>query len=378
MTDSTTKKSTPIYFPNLDAARFLAAFAVFMLHFSNELRGLFPSISESSIFKAFYLFTSKGSLGVNFFFVLSGFLITYLILNERKNKGHFHLGKFLIRRTLRIWPLYFIIGFIGFVLFPLIFSDYFTLHDPMYYFIFMANFDEIWFASNDSINFLTSPWSVAVEEQFYLFWGIVLFGLFKLKAFKLEVLIAILFAASFIFQSLNWSQELVIYHHTFAVCQDILMGAFIGLSLFKGRKWLERIRAMPKLGVIAVYTIGIMLCLARNKLFDGQFIIIERSVLSLFFAFVILDQIRGDHSFFKFGKIKPFNYLGKISYGIYMYHLVIMYILLRFIPFQDYSILTSAGIFFILSASLTFMISDLSYRFIESNFLSLKPKHSSK
>jgi peptidoglycan/LPS O-acetylase OafA/YrhL len=362
----------------LDAARFLAAFAVFMLHFSNEIRGLFPTIGESSIFKIFYLLTSKGSLGVNFFFVLSGFLITYLILNERKNKGYFHLGKFLIRRTLRIWPLYFIIGFIGFVLFPLLFSDYFTLHDPFYYFIFMANFDEIWNGANDSINFLTSPWSVAVEEQFYLFWGIALFGLFKLKVFKLEFLIAILYAASFIFQGMNWSEEAVIYHHTFAVCQDILMGAFIGLSLFKGRGWLEKIKTMPKLVVVAVYIIGVMLCIAKNKLFDGQFIILERAALSLFFAFVILDQIRGDHSIFKFGQLKVFNYLGKISYGIYMYHLVIMHLLLRFIPFQDYSILTSASIFFILSTALTFMVSDLSYRFIESKFLSLKPKHDSK
>ncbi|NOQ72586.1 MAG: acyltransferase family protein [Crocinitomix sp.] len=378
MTDRTTKKSTSIYFPNLDAARFLAAFAVFMLHFSNELRGLFPSISDSSIFKAFYLFTSKGSLGVNFFFVLSGFLITFLILNERKNTGYFHLGKFLIRRTLRIWPLYFIIGLIGFVIFPLIFSDYFTLHEPFYYFIFMANFDEIWNAGSDSINFLTSPWSVAVEEQFYLFWGIALFGLFKLKAFKLEVLIVVLYAASFVFQSLNWTQELVIYHHTFAVCQDILMGAFIGLSLFKGRNWLQKIKEMPKIAVLITYAIGIMLCLAKNKLFDGQLVILERSTLSLFFAFVILDQIRGNHSFFKFGKVKLFNYLGKISYGIYMYHLVVMYLLLRFIPFHDYSVLASAGIFFILSATLTFMLSDLSYRYIESKFLSLKPKHNSK
>ena len=127
-----------------------------------------------------------------------------------------------------------------------------------------------------------------------------------------------------------------------------------------------------------MYALGLMLCLAKNKLFGGQLIIFERSVLSLFFAFVILDQIRGAHSFFKFGRIKAFNYLGKISYGIYMYHLVVMYLLLRFIPFENFSVIASAGIFFILSAALTFMGSDLSYRFIESKFLSLKPKHKRK
>ena len=173
------KKLHNVYFHNLDAARFIAAFAVFLLHFSNEIKGQFPSLNESSLFKLIYLFTGKGGLGVNFFFVLSGFLITYLILKEYKDYNKFHLGKFLIRRTLRIWPLYFIIGLIGFVLFPLIFSDYHTLHHPLNYFFFLANFDEIWYGANDPINFLTSPWSVAVEEQFYLFWGIVLFALFK-------------------------------------------------------------------------------------------------------------------------------------------------------------------------------------------------------
>lgn len=378
MTDLTTKKSTSIYFPNLDAARFLAAFAVFMLHFSNELRGLYPTISDSALFKAFYLFTSKGSLGVNFFFVLSGFLITFLILNERRSFGEFHLGKFLIRRTLRIWPLYFIIGIIGFVIFPLLFSDYFTLHEPLYYFIFLANFDEIWNAGNDSINFLTSPWSVAVEEQFYLFWGIALFILFKLKTVKVELLIVALYTGSFIFQYLNWMDDKIIYHHTLAVCQDILMGSFIGVSLFHKRWWLDKVKKMPKLYVLLVYIAGLMLCLAKNKLFAGQLIIIERSVLSLYFAFIILDQIRGEHSLFKLGRIKIFNYLGKISYGIYMYHLVVMYLLLRFIPFDKYSLLASASIFLILSATLTFMISDLSYRYIESKFLSLKPKHKRK
>ena len=367
-----------IYFQNLDACRFFAAFAVFMLHFSNEIRGLFPEVTENFIFKATYIFTGKGSLGVNFFFVLSGFLITFLILNEKKNFGDFHLGKFLIRRTLRIWPLYIMIGLIGFVLFPLLFDNYFTLHEPLYYFLFLANFDEIWHGANDSINFLTSPWSVAVEEQFYLFWGIALFTLFKLKSFKLEYLLILLYAISFWFDWMNWEDEKLIYHHTLAVCQDILMGAFIGLSLFKGKNWLDKLKKMPRLITVLVYAAGILLCIAKNKIFVGQGIIFERFILSFFFGFIILDQIRGNHSFFKFGKINLFNYLGKISYGIYMYHLVAMYLLLRFIPFDNFSLITSSILFFLSSILLTFGLSALSFHYFESKFLSLKPKHTVK
>lgn len=374
MNNSAPQKLHAVYFQNLDASRFLAAFAVFLLHFSNEIRGLFPEVSESTLFKGFYLFTGKGGLGVNFFFVLSGFLITYLILNERKRFGKFHLGKFLLRRTLRIWPLYFTIGLIGFVIFPLIFSDYWTAHDPRFYFLFMANFDEIWNGASDSINFLTSPWSVAVEEQFYLFWGIALFLLFKLKAFKPEFLILAIYVASFFFLWMNRENERVIYHHTFAVCQDILMGAFIGLSLFYKRKWIDALQNFPRFMVIAIYGLGLLLCIGKNKIFVGELVIVERFALSFFFAFVILDQIRGHHSFFKFGKIKVFNYLGKISYGIYMYHLVVMYLLMRWIDFTQWSIPVSATLFFVLSTICTIGISALSYRYFESKFLSLKPK----
>lgn len=374
MTSAPSKKTHSVYFENLDAARFFAAFAVFILHFSNELRGLFPELRESFLFKIYYLFASKGELGVSFFFVLSGFLITYLILHERKQYGKFDLGKFLIRRTLRIWPLYFVIGIIGFVLFPLIFNDYFTSHDPLNYFFFLANFDEIWNTSSDGINFLTAPWSVSVEEQFYLFWGVALFLLYEIKQFKLVHLIFLLYLISFYFQWINWADEKIIYYHTLAVCQNILTGALIGLSLFQRKKWLNKVQEISTFWTIVLYLFGIAICLAKNKIFPGELVIFEHFAISLFFGFVILDQIRGKHSFFKFGRVHIFNYLGKISYGIYMYHLVVMYILLYFIPFQNYGVLITTLLLFASSVLLTFFISAISYRYFESKFLSLKPK----
>lgn len=374
MNSSNLKKTGTVYFPNLDAARFLAAFAVFLLHFSNEIRGTFPYLNAEPIFTFFYTFTGKGGLGVNFFFVLSGFLITYLILAERKNNGFFHVGKFLIRRTLRIWPLYFLIGLVGFVLFPILFSTYSTAHQPLNYFLFLANFDELWSGTLDSVNFLTAPWSVAVEEQFYLFWGLALFILFRIKKFQPLYLILILYLISFYFRWDNWQNERILHYHTLAVCQDILMGSFIGLSLFQQKKWLDVLQKIPKWGVLLAYLIGIGICVTKNKLFVGQAVVAERFLLSLFFAFVILDQIRGEHSLFKLGKMKFMTYLGKISYGLYMYHLVVMYLLLRFLPLQDFSAPVSSFIFFITSFGFTVLISAISYRYFESKFLSLKPQ----
>ncbi len=374
MTNPASKNLKHIYFNNLDACRFLAAFAVFVFHFSNEMLGLFPALQNSAIFDSIYIGTSKGGLGVNFFFVLSGFLITYLILNERKRTGKFHLVKFLIRRSLRIWPLYFLIVFIGFVLFPWLIEGYSTVHNALNYVLFLANFDEIKYGAADGINFLTSPWSVAVEEQFYLFWGVAVFGLFRIRQLKLIHLILLLYAVSFWFRWMHWDEERIIYYHTLAVCQDILTGAFVGLSLFQGKKWLNKIQNIPRWGVVFVYILGLGLCVGKNILFKGEFVVVERFILSLFFAFVILDQIRGNHSFFKFGRIKIFNYLGRISYGLYLYHLVVMYVLLRYFFDDSMDSSWTLFIFFTISALLTIGISALSFHFFESKFLSLKPK----
>lgn len=374
MTTQSTKKINSIYFQNLDALRFIAAFSVFIFHFFRDVNGFYPSLKNNWLFDKVMIIADKGALGVNFFFVLSGFLITYLIFHEKKVKNKFTLWKFLVRRTLRIWPLYFIIVIIGFIIFPLIFDWYDTAHNPINYIFFLANFDEIWYGLNDSVNFLTSPWSVAVEEQFYLFWGIGLFGLFKLNFFKIEYLILLIFILSMIFRWNHIGAERVNYYHTLSVCQDILVGSFIGISLFKGRSWITKIKDLSRLKTILIYILGLGICIAKNKLFQGDLVVIERLVLSLFFAFVILDQIQGIHSFFKFGKIKSFNYLGKISYGLYMYHLVLMFLISHFMLTQFASNFYFIPIYFILSLGSVILVSALSYRYVESKFLNLKPK----
>ncbi len=358
----------------MDALRFIAALSVFIFHFFRDIKGFYPSLENNWVFDKIMIFADKGGLGVNFFFVLSGFLITYLIFQEKAIHGKFNLFKFLIRRTLRIWPLYFIIVIVGFVIFPFIFDWYETSHQPINYIFFLANFDELWYGMNDSVNFLTSPWSVAIEEQFYFFWGIGIFILSRFKTFKIEYLILLIFILSMVFRWIHLGFDRVNYYHTFSVCQDILVGAFIGVSLFKGRSWIIKLKELGKFPTIVIYMIGLGICIAKNKIFVGEIFIVERFILALFFAFVILDQVQGNNSFFKFGKIKIFNYLGKISYGLYMYHLVIMFLLANYFHSLDIYGYYLIPLYFILSLGGTILTSALSYRFVESKFLNLKPK----
>lgn len=333
---------------------------------------------DNLLYRSITFFTNKGLLGVNFFFVLSGFLITFLILFEIKHQKEFNLKHFLIRRTLRIWPLYFIIVLIGFVLFPFIFSDYHTEHHILNYIIFFANFDEIWYGANDSINFLTSPWSVAVEEQFYLVWGIILFTLSRLKILQLPTLIILLLIGSLIFRWININDLRIIYYHTFSVMPDILIGALLAYSYFKKSIWIQKIKSLKKWKIGLIYSIGFIIILLKTKLFVGQLLIAERYVIGLFFAFILLDQIHLKHSFFKIGKIKLFNHLGKISYGLYMYHLVVLFVLQKLLTLMIYKMgggyYLAACLYLALSILGTYTISILSYKFIERPFLKLKKK----
>ncbi|MBD3636740.1 MAG: acyltransferase [Crocinitomicaceae bacterium] len=374
MANRSSQKIPHIYFENLDALRFLAAFSVFLFHLFADLKPIVPALETNNVTNKFMVIFDKGSLGVNFFFVLSGFLITYLLLHERKYKGHFSLKKFLIRRTLRIWPLYFIVVLIGFVIFPLLIHGYETSHDPWMYVAFLANFDEIKNGMADPYNFLTMPWSVAVEEQFYLFWGVTLFFFLTVKGFRLWHLLLFLYIASFIFRWQHREDEYVLYYHTLAVCQDILAGAFIGWSLFEGRVWLEKLKKLNLLWVIVIYLIGFTLCVAKNKIFAGDLVVLERFVLGAFFAFIILDQVRGEHSFFKFGRVKAFNYLGRISYGLYMYHLIVMYFIYDWIRYSDMNGTVLIVMYFLISFAGIVSVASLSYYAIERPFLRMKPK----
>ena len=158
-----------IHFSGLNTLRFFAAYLV-VLHHGETIRaknGLF-SLEHFSLFR-------NGSLAVSFFFVLSGFLITYLLLFEKENTGDISLKRFYMRRVYRIFPLYYLLVFVGLVAIPVFLSivnfDYTMPYDTLtagaFFLLFLSFVVNPLYGSH----LLEPLWSIGVEEYFYLIWA---------------------------------------------------------------------------------------------------------------------------------------------------------------------------------------------------------------
>nr|MBA3972370.1 acyltransferase [Bacteroidota bacterium] len=160
-----------VYFPGLNALRFFAAFLVFASHV--EL------LKSRNGFENYYYtqtFLELGGSAVTFFFVLSGFLITYLLFIEKDISGKISLSQFYLRRILRIWPLYYTVVLAGFFLIPhipylqnSISGDLYTNFYPklLLFMLLVPNISYILFPHTP---YISPAWSIGVEEQFYLAW----------------------------------------------------------------------------------------------------------------------------------------------------------------------------------------------------------------
>ena len=174
MSKTSTSEIARPFFDNLNGLRFVGALAVLLFHCFSLEREIWGDFFQGYWFQKVYLVVGKGHLGIILFFVLSGFLITYLLLFENAKTGRINLFNYLMRRFLRVWPMYFLVVLFGFFLFPILPYGIETIHEFWRFALFFSNIDEILLGKNDPLNFLSATWTVSVEEQFYLTWGILI------------------------------------------------------------------------------------------------------------------------------------------------------------------------------------------------------------
>lgn len=342
-------------FGGLDGLRFLSIFAVVWHHSVGVLEN-FPA-------------TRFGFLGVDLFFVISGFLIVTLLLREHGKNGDISLKAFYIRRTLRIFPLYY-----GFIL--LLVTAYFLfnrdsefgkslLNDLPIYLLYLGNF----FTLNLGI-----VWSLASEEQFYLVWPFfekffkkfILYILF----FFIAVNQVINFQGHAIAKWLNYPElaELHIFQTTFT---PILLGVALA-HILNNEKTYKRIKILINRTHSAIFFLAalILFCSYAPNDISGFPRLIIQTLMTLLVASVV---IRESHSLMPFLRFPPIARIGVISYGIYLFHILAITISEKLLLIFD---LSSNILKFLVAFLVVILAAEISYRFYERPFLRLKAKFS--
>jgi peptidoglycan/LPS O-acetylase OafA/YrhL len=371
-------KKKQVYFENLDAIRFIAAMMVFIGH---AMTGAFNHLKFDNVF---YLKTisliSNGGMGVSIFCVLSGFLITYLIITETEVNGKLNVKKFYIRRFLRIWPLYFFVVFFSFILYPGV-KEIFDVNTKLgsnilFHISFLSNFDAMNIAQNcyglDAIS-QNITWSVSIEEQFYLFWPLIFLLPKKIWIYVISLLLFL----SISFRILNKDIPFVNYYHTLSVLVDLVIGGGFAYLV----KHCKRIRALFEksntwshlflfLATILILSFGTESVLGSHSNSLG------RIITSLLFALIIVSQsLTINKSILNLSNFKLGTTWGKYTYGIYLLHpIVITMVDVSFRIFKinyKHSFITEFSVG-LLMLFLTLSISWLSYNYFELRFLKLK------
>ena len=222
-----------LYFPELDGLRFVAFGLVFLFHQGvpwPELSGLVGASASRAL-------RENGWVGVQLFFLLSGYLITTLLLREEAAFGRVDLRAFWVRRVLRIWPLYYLTVFLTFVLMPWVDGGlassagrWGTWRHLPWFLGFLGNWSMIAVGpvGSDAQSVL---WSVCVEEQFYLFVPLIVARVGR--RFRVPVVLALIASAVATRAVLGRSgaNQLSIQYNTFAQADTLLAGVLLALWL---------------------------------------------------------------------------------------------------------------------------------------------------
>ena len=359
------------YHPELDVLRFLAFLAVFFHHALPRDAALYTNSGVPAAL-SHWLVTAKeaGAYGVDLFFVLSAYLITELLLREQASQGSFSISAFYVRRALRIWPLYFTFLALTVLVVPGILPDD---RFGTFYIVSFALFFGNWVCAASGLPFsVASPlWSVSVEEQFYFFWPplLRLAGINRVKQLAIALLVVAL-ATRIVLAVLDVSHPAV-WCNTIARLDSIALGAFLAVSLNGRAPQLKTVVRLLLGGVALV----IFLLVGKYLHQDGPTSVVTYLATASASAMLLVAALRTEA---KFLLARPFSwlvYLGRISYGLYVFHLLGLALVPKLL-IMNLGIPVNFEARVLLSFLLTVLLAAASYRWLEQPFLRMKKRFS--
>jgi len=291
--------------PSLDGFRAISIILVVVSHIRdmNEFKNI--PIKYNRMF-------SYGGVGVTVFFVISGFLITYLLLNEQSNNGNISLKRFYINRALRILPVFFL--YISFILIWRTFENFeISKYDILHVFTFTVRLDGAmnWYFSHF--------WSLSIEEQFYIFWPVTL--IFFRKNVKTVLVVLIVYSCiSRIIDHKYPGYRLITLSPFFKYSDSLFIGALGAIFLFEF-PWLSQLKIFRSylLQIPALVLICLFVYMSHGK-FPYLTLPFANVIISACILYLMLSYITPSNNLvFKFLNSKVMVHIGILSYSMYIW-----------------------------------------------------------
>ena len=334
--------------------------------------------SRNPVTAAFYFFF--GWLGVDLFFVLSGFLITDILLNTL-DKPHF-LKNFYMRRVLRIFPLYYFILVICLFVLPHVKSlhlnlNYYT-NNQVWLWTYLQNWLYI-FKEPFGTQMLLHLWSLAVEEQFYLIWPITILLIRRPKILfaVMTAVLLIVAATRFILWSYHIGELSYSSLYTFTRIDGICVGCMLALIMRINPGFLKKYTYLVVL-FIALLNFGFYFLNHQQAYALPYLAFVGYTTFAILFGILVYEAVLGESKIINFlFNNRILKFFGKISYGLYVYHwpvYILLFETLHQLLFRI-SLFTEKTSFVTASVAVTIvsiLLSLLSYEYFEKSFLKLK------
>jgi peptidoglycan/LPS O-acetylase OafA/YrhL len=336
-----------IYFRGLDGLRFFAALAVVIEHV--ELLKKYCGYPSGADQPVLY---ELGRIAVTFFFVLSGFLITYLLLAEKERTGRVAVGKFYVRRILRIWPLYYLIVVLAFFVLPHVSAFRIGAVTPAALPLYLLLLPQIALSLHAPVPFAEPLWSIGVEEQFYLLWPLLVGRVRRFLPLALGIAVFFIAAKTVLLayartvrdeaQLPFWNHLIDYFYFTRLECMAI---GGIGAWLVIMQKWsILRVLYRRDVQLLAYAAAAYLLLTSRGKP------LLHYSLHSIVFCILITNIATNLRSLLKL-ESPLLTFLGNLSYGMYMLHEIAIAAVLRLLGVRSNVLLYAASVLATIAAA---------------------------
>lgn len=371
--DSGREGHTPGHIPALDGVRGFAAASVFVLHYGGGAQSSFLPLRVLGVA------SHMGWAGVSLFFVLSGFLISGILWDSYHKAGWWR--RFYVRRSLRIFPLYYLAITLAFAYWISTGVPLAQLKALWVYLCYLSDVP-IFQSQIDSLP-ISLPfihfWSLAVEEQFYLFWPLVLALFVGRRRGAIRMCLA-LWVFSLLFRitilethvAVEWGTKFL-----FGRAGELIAGAYVAMVVRGDQEERRRFfRLIPYLLPASLVALVAVIMVGHDTTLETPWMATAGLAVCSILSASIVGACLLPGAMQRFFSIPILRWLGKISYGFYIYHLLISNQLIaltyRFWPGMDRNV--RLGVVSIIGLAATLAIASLSFYTYESFFLRLKER----